>query len=244
MHFLISSANKGLQYIYLLGAYSETEVTGDLMKAILNCSGEEDLAWCQTFKRALVNGEVYHSKSYGRVLVVMKTGIAEHFSTTSEIGFKSNNKIPSYATNYKKEYLYIRGLNNDIKYFENRIENLNNGLFITKNVDRIKSLIKSFLRYQEKGKLKDISKMIINEDEITNIIKTRKHFDLWYLRWLVFIEDGEDVYPGFKNIYDVFTIFFNKLNIKYEDSDSDSDSEIVYANGISESDSDSDSDDF
>lgn len=54
-------------YIYLLGAYSETEVTGDLMKAILNCSGEEDLAWCQTFKRALVNGEVYHSKSYGRV---------------------------------------------------------------------------------------------------------------------------------------------------------------------------------
>ena len=67
MHFLISSANKGLQYIYLLGAYSETEVTGDLMKAILNCSGEEDLAWCQTFKRALVNGEVYHSKSYGRV---------------------------------------------------------------------------------------------------------------------------------------------------------------------------------
>ena len=67
MHFVISSASKGLQYIYLLGAYSETEVTGDLMKAILNCSGAEDLAWCQTFKRALVNGEVYHSKSYGRV---------------------------------------------------------------------------------------------------------------------------------------------------------------------------------
>ena len=63
----------------------------------------------------------------------MKTGIAAHFSTTSQteligemmenantlsqtelIGkmIKKNNKIPEYAKEYKKEYLFIRELNN------------------------------------------------------------------------------------------------------------------------------------
>ena len=91
----------------------------------------------------------------------MKTGIAEHFSTTSEIGFKSNNKIPSYATNYKKEYLYIRGLNKEFKYLINKLDYLNNGLFINKSAERIKSLIKKFLKAQEKGKLKDISEFML-----------------------------------------------------------------------------------
>ena len=91
----------------------------------------------------------------------MKTGIAEHFSTTSEIGFKSNNKIPSYATNYKKEYLYIRGLNKEFKYLINKLDYLNNGLFINESAERIKSLIKKFLKAQEKGKLKDISEFML-----------------------------------------------------------------------------------
>lgn len=43
------------------------EVTEELKNAVLNCSGEEVLGWCQAFKRALINGEVFHSKSYGRV---------------------------------------------------------------------------------------------------------------------------------------------------------------------------------
>ena len=74
---------------------------------------------------------------------------------------KSTNKIPPYATNYKKEYLYIRGLNKEFKYLINKLDNINNGLFTTKNVDRIKSLIKKFLKAQEKGKLKDISEFML-----------------------------------------------------------------------------------
>ena len=138
--------------------------------------------------------------------------------------------------------MYIRGINKEVKYFADKIENLNNGLFKTRRADRIKSVIKRFLRAQEKGKFQDVRKMIINSEDIKNILTTRKHFDLWYLCWLANIEDGEDVYPGFEDIYDDFITFFNKLNIKYEeDSDSDSDYENVYVNGFSDSDSDSDS---
>lgn len=35
--------------------------------AIINCTGEESLGWCQVFKRATIHGEVFHSKSYERV---------------------------------------------------------------------------------------------------------------------------------------------------------------------------------
>ena len=74
---------------------------------------------------------------------------------------KSTNKIPPYATNYKKENLYIRGLNKEFKYLINKLDYLNNGLFITKSAERIKSLIKKFLKAQEKGKLKDISEFML-----------------------------------------------------------------------------------
>ena len=30
---------------------------------------------------------------------------------------KTTNKIPEYAKNYKKEYLFIRGINKEFKYF-------------------------------------------------------------------------------------------------------------------------------
>ncbi|PFX23185.1 hypothetical protein AWC38_SpisGene12255 [Stylophora pistillata] len=53
--------------VHLLGAFSAMEVTEPLRNALLNCSGEEVLGWCQAFKRVLIKGEVFHSKSYGRV---------------------------------------------------------------------------------------------------------------------------------------------------------------------------------
>ena len=74
---------------------------------------------------------------------------------------KSNNKIPHYAKNYKKEYLYIRGLNKEFKYFYNHLDEINDGLFKSKRSDRLCYLIKRFLRGQEKGKLKDISEFML-----------------------------------------------------------------------------------
>ena len=144
----------------------------------------------------------------------------------------TNNKIPEYAREYKKEYLYIRGLNKEFEYFKNKLYNLNNGLFESYISDRIKNIMKRILRAQEKGKLKDISEFEIYEDDVVfNLIKIKNKFNNidQYLYFILNCYHKEDLifintYPGFIDFYYYFNLFFTKLNIKYEyDSDSDSD---------------------
>ena len=193
----------------------------------------------------------------------MKTGIRASNSTTPQtelIGemtesannplqteliniMTENSKIPPYASNFKKEYLYIRGLNNDSKYFLNRLDNINNGLFETKSSNRIKYNMKRFLRAQEKGKLNDISSIMFQRDDVQNFIYVNENFDLYKQRYDAFCEDSDyndyfsdddsdddgdgeylvdgKPYPGFIEIYDIFKMIFNQL--KYEDFDSSDD---------------------
>ena len=88
----------------------------------------------------------------------MKTGILARTSNFQNCVKLTNNKIPEYAREYKKEYLFIRGIN---KYFIDKLDDLNNGLFESHRADRIKNFMKRFLRAQEKGKLKDISSLML-----------------------------------------------------------------------------------
>ena len=197
------------------------------------------------------------------------------YQTFGVTGFTSFNKIPEYAREYKREYQFIRGLNKEFKYFVDNLDKATTGLFENHRVDRIKYFIKRFLRGQEKGKLQDISNFEIYEDDVDNLIKIEKNF-YNFNQYIIFCkdcyEDDEpfiDPYPGFKNIYDDFKIFFSKLNIIYKRvnyiSDSDNDSEnldfsytdsdmedfvnilnnlVKNSSSNIESDSDSDSDDF
>ena len=87
-------------------------------------------------------------------------GILDHFSRSQNC-IKSTNKIPQYARDYKKEYLYIRGINKEFKYFIDKLDEINDGLFKSKRSDRLCYLIKRFLRGQEKGKLKNISDLML-----------------------------------------------------------------------------------
>ena len=203
----------------------------------------------------------------------MKTGVLKHTSNVQNC-VKSTNKIPEYAKNYKKEYLFIIGINKEFKYFVDNIDNANKGLFESHRVDRIKYFIKRFLRGQEKGKLKDISNFEIDEDDVDNLIEIKKNFDNFdqYIGFILSCyEEGDlpfiDPYPGLKNIYYDFELFFSKLNIIYEevnyisDSESESDREeldlsytdsdledftsivkSLVSNSKSDSDSESDSD--
>ena len=153
----------------------------------------------------------------------------------------TNNKIPEYAREYKKEYLFIRGLNKEFKYLKNKLVDLNNGLFETNSVIRIKYNMKRFLRGQEKGKLKDISYLNFPSNLFSNFISINKQFDLYRLRYDAFCDDDDSddesdddsddgdgeylvdgkPYPGFIEFYDIFKKIFSQ--IKNEDSDSDSD---------------------
>ena len=191
---------------------------------------------------------------------------ATHLSDFKDF-IKSNNKIPPYAKNFKKEYLFIRGINKEFKYFKNKLDKLNDGLFESNISNRIKYNMKRFLRGQEKGKIKDISNLMLPRYDVDNLIFINNKFRMYKIRWDFFNvsddsddsddeddgsddvdvdvdvgiddeDDGKNVYPGFKEIYDIFKLFFSKLNIEYEDSDSDeydSDSEEL---NISYTDSD------
>ena len=52
-----------------------------------------------------------------------------------------NSKIPEYARDFKNEYLFIRGINKEIKYFVDNINEATRGLFENHRVDRIKKFI-------------------------------------------------------------------------------------------------------
>ena len=172
----------------------------------------------------------------------MKTGILEHFQNFNNLN-KLNNKIPEYAREYKREYQFIRGINKEFKYLINKLDNLNNGLFESNISNRIKYNMKRFLRGQEKGKLKDISNLMLPRYDVDNLIFINEQFGYYKLRYDAFCDDSDDndyysdddsdddgsgeylvdgkPYPGFKEIYDIFKLFFNQINYKGFDSDSD-----------------------
>ena len=150
--------------------------------------------------------------------------------------------IPEFAKEYKREYQFIRGINKDFKYLINKLDNLNNGLFESNTSNRIKYNMKRFLRGQEKGKLKDISGLVLQREDLDNLIFINEQFGYYKLRYDAFCDpfcdafcdDSDDdgngeylvdgkPYPGFKEIYDIFKLFFNQ--IKYESCDSDCDSD-------------------
>ena len=57
--------------------------------------------------------------------VVIEMGITEQKNCVKSINFK----IPEYARDYKKEYLFIRGIEKEFKYFVDNINDANRGLF-------------------------------------------------------------------------------------------------------------------
>ena len=112
--------------------------------------------------------------------------------------------IPEYAREYKREYQFIRGINKEIKYFMNKKDNINNGLFESKLTDRIKFNIKRFLRGQEKGKLKDISNFILPKYDYCFIEEFYLYVDNEYVFIdgiidLEFFEMVEKIYIKLKN---------------------------------------------
>ena len=75
-----------------------------------------------------------------KISVVSKMGFLEQKNCVRN----SNSKIPEYARNFKNEYLFIRGINKEFKYFVDNINEAYRGLFENHRVDKIKNLLKNF----------------------------------------------------------------------------------------------------
>ena len=138
--------------------------------------------------------------------------------------FFNFNKIPEYVNEYKREYLFIRGLNKELKYLINKLDNLNDGLFESNTVNRIKFIMKRFLRGQEKGKLQDINGLFLPYNIFSNFIIINEQFEFYKQRYDAFCDDSDNdsddsddsdddsdeylvdgkPYPGFIEFYDIF----------------------------------------
>ena len=134
--------------------------------------------------------------------------------------------IPDYTKDFKNEYLFILGINNEFKYFLDNMNEATRGLFENNKVDKIKKFIEKFLLYQNLGHFKDVSNFEIKSSDIKNLIKIKKNFNDFnrLIEYKKDCYDGDEQnfivpYPGFKNIYDDFVLFCSKFKIKYEADD-------------------------
>ena len=96
-----------------------------------------------------------------------------------------NSKIPEYARDYKKEYLFIRGINKMCLNFISKYETDSRKRFVSEYYDSIKYFIKRFLKGQERGKLQDISSLILRKYDFSFIE------DLYLI--LIYENDFEDI---------------------------------------------------
>ena len=180
-------------------------------------------------------------------------GVARQFSTTQNC-IKLNNKVPEYARDYKKEWLFIIGINKECYKYEN---NLEDGFYTSNYCKNLMNIIKRFLKKQGYGYLKDINNFFINKRDVFYIEDMNLFLKYDSLNLIIHYLNDDDYYNSFKEFYDLFLKFYNKLNILNDDDDDD-DGEYIktivkiadprnnidYSDSDSNSDSDSDSDDL
>ena len=175
----------------------------------------------------------------------MKRDFVAHLSNCATIN--KIDKIPSYASQFRKEWLCIRGINIECKRFYDKMNDLRlvkynffndyNELEIF-SLSRSKNLMRIFKRFLKAVKRKwNISNFEIEEDDVNYIDFLENELDDFLD---LFCDEHSGIFnkekydnddSGFREFYDVFYEFKNSLNIKYV--------KYVKYDSISESDIDS-----
>ena len=162
---------------------------------------------------------------------------------------KKTNIIPDYASEYKNEYLFIRGIDTCFEFFLDNIDKADKGIFKNNRVEIIKKKINKLDQALRLGYLSDISKIEIGESDVNHsflLLERLADFSDYYVDddWEFDRERFDKFvgleFPGYKNLVECIELFQSKFKIvfdKYEINWPDSDGEIVI-----DSDSDSDSD--
>ena len=165
----------------------------------------------------------------------------------SENSSNSKNKIPEYAKDFKKEWLYITGIDRKCGEFLKKLGEDTNSFEKVFSSPRARALIEHFknvLEAQKMGKLQNISQLKFKLSAVEKIIELRIHIylnmgNVFYSDYLL----DEDFQDFFENLI----IFTKNVNIKNEE-DFEDDTYIiddsvwdnVEFDSISESESDSD----
>ena len=176
--------------------------------------------------------------------------IAVHSSTPSQRGItgemteNTNNKIPEYAKNYKKEWLFIRGINKSCETILLNIEN-NTDYEKVFSSPGVKTLVRNFRRVlslERLGRLKNIRELKFNLSDVNKIIELRICiYTNIGLRFPLVFNFDED----FQYLFENLIMFTNMCKIKNEEDFEDDLYSIFEGDNINDSESDeSDIDSF
>ena len=174
-------------------------------------------------------------------------GFVTHFSTTSQTELtekmteNAKNKIPEYAKDFKKEWLYIRGINKKCGEFMKKLGDNTDSFEKVFSSSRARALIRDFknvLEAQKIGKLQNISDFYFKYIDISNIESLEEQLD-YYRDFYVdrdsyqFDEESYELnididFPGFRELFNLICLFNDKIkkeehivNIFESESESD-----------------------
>ena len=136
-------------------------------------------------------------------------GILEHSSNYQKC-IKKTNKIPDYASDYRNEYLFIRGINKTCGDFVKRLDS-EGEVFNTPQAYKLMRNFNKFLKAQELGYLNDTSKISLKYKDIKSIESLELQLDdyrsLYYDEYSYEFDEEkydnnlENDYPGFKKFF-------------------------------------------
>ena len=154
---------------------------------------------------------------------------------------KTTNKMPEYARDYRKEWLFIRGINKECEKFVNREDSIGE-LFKSSQAKNLQLYFRKFLKAQENEYLQEISEFYFGESDVKYIsILDCQLDDFMDFLYPENNDEIEWVYQEFLEFYDFFKTFFSKINIKemtYSDFERELDNLSDYSYLSSDSDSD------
>ena len=181
--------------------------------------------------------------------------IAVHSSTpsqrgiTGEITENTNNKIPEYAKNYKKEWLFISGINRTAGRILNKLENDTDYEKVFSSPG-VKALVRDFrvvLAFERMGKLQNISELRFKYNTANNIECLEEQLDNYRDLYVdpgsyEFDEESYEKnidkdFPGFRELFDAICLFNDKIKIDEEEYIGN-----IFESDESESESESESD--
>ena len=150
------------------------------------------------------------------------------------------NKIPEYARDFKREWLFIRGINKICDKFIESLDNINDvyeeeEVFYKPLAINLMNYFSRFLRYQKNGYAKNISEIYFKEEDIENILDLRI-----VLYGIVVRLNESDFFQDFFESFIVFNYNIKTKEFSENDSESESESDIDINEILTDSDSDSD----
>ena len=159
---------------------------------------------------------------------------------------KSGNKIPEYARDYKKEYLFIRGINKSCDMLIKKILNSaysDEKIFSSPGVKALVSQFKKVLEYERMGKLQNISELkfkyhVANDieclvEELDNYVDLYVDPGSYEFDEETYEKNIDKDFPGFRELFDVVCLFNDKIKKDEEEHIGN-----IFQSDVSESESD------